>query len=102
MSEFFITFVTVGILTIWYSFNSKDYSYYTDIITSLFSCILFLIIAHNCFIGINFNYALSGEVSSEMYTFVPIGIICIGIAITSMVFFIVKILEINHKELEDL
>ena len=100
--QIFILLVIVMITTTGYSFNTEDKSYYTDIITSLLSCLLSLLLAYYSFIGIGFNYALSASVEHEAYTLIPLGILFVCIAVIMLIFFIIKILELGHQELEEL
>lgn len=100
--QIFISLVVINVMSIWYSFTHTDTSYYTDIITSLSSCIISLVIAHNCFIGIEFNSALETIVQYDLYKSTPLGVIFSSVAVIMMIFFITKILELTHKELDQL
>lgn len=86
---------------IFYSFTVIDNAYYTDIITSLVSCVLAFILAHSSIIGIGYSYALYNTVEHEHYSIIPLGIILGVIGIIMLIFFIIKILELAHQEVEE-
>lgn len=97
----FILLVVLTVLFIWYSFTHTDINYYTDIITSLMSCVLATIVAYICFIGIDFNSALSTTVQYDFYRSTALGLIISIVSIVMLIFFITKILELTHKELNE-
>lgn len=98
--QIFISLVVISIMLIWYSFTHTDTSYYTDIITSLIAIIFVSALAHNCFIGVEFNNALETLVQYDLYQSTPLGVIFSSVAVIMMILFITKILELTHKELD--
>ena len=100
--QIYIMLIIINILAIYYSFVTTDTSYYTDIITSLFACTISFIIAHNSIIGIHIGYALQTSVQYDSYSSLPLGVLFGGIGAMMLIFFIVKILELTHMELDQL
>ena len=98
--QIFILLVIISIMLIWYSFTHTDTSYYTDIITSLIAIIFVSTLAHNCFIGAEFNNALETLAQYDLYQSTPLGVIFSSVAVIMMILFITKILELTHKELD--
>jgi len=100
--QIFILLTVISIMLIWYSFTHTDISYYTDIITSLVSIIFVSTLAHNFFIGIEFNSALETLVQYDLYQSTPLGVMFSSVSVVMLILFVTKILELTHQELDQL
>ncbi|MDF1533686.1 MAG: carboxypeptidase regulatory-like domain-containing protein, partial [Methanosarcinaceae archaeon] len=98
--QIFIILIIIDLLAVWYSFTHMDRSYYTDIITSLLSVIISGIISYNSIIGVSYFVATQSTVHEIMYTSASLSILFAGVMVIMMIFFITKILELTHKELD--
>ena len=97
--QIFLMLIFIDILLVWYSFTHTDVSYYTDIITSLMGMIMSVLLAYNSVIGVSYYYATQSTVHEIIYTSVPLMAIFVTLALVMMIFFVTKILEINHTEM---
>ena len=100
--QIFLMLMIINMLAVYYSFVNIDTSYYTDITTSLLSCIISFIIAHNSIIGVCIIYALHTSVQYDTYSSLPLCMLFCGVGTTMLILFIVKILELTHQELDQL
>lgn len=97
--QIFLMLIFIDVLLVWYSFTHTDVSYYTDIITSLMAMIMSILLAYNSVIGVSYYYATQSTVHEIVYTSVPLMAIFVTLALVMMIFFVTKILEINHMEM---
>ena len=98
----YILLTVITLLMIYYSFSNQDKSYYTDVLTSLTSCIFAGILAYNSIMGVEFNLALESAVNYDIYASAPISIIFTLVAVVMAAFFVMKILDITHKEVNQI
>lgn len=99
----FIMLTVFFLILLYYSFGIQDPIYYTDIVTTLLSIIISVLLAYNCVIGIGYNYAMSSSISYDHYRFVPLGLILGGISIYLVIMLIAKITDIlrHTSDLEE-
>ena len=98
--QIFILLIIIDLLAVWYSFTHIDKSYYTDVITSLLSVIISAIVAYNSVIGVSYYFATQSTVHEIEYTSISLMILFSSVSLVMLIFFIAKILELTHKELE--
>lgn len=90
----FIMLSAFFILLVYYSFVVQDRTYYTDVIASLFSIIVSVLLGYNSIIGIGYNYGLDASVSYDNFKSIPIGILFIALSIYLIIMMIAKIIDI--------
>ena len=100
--QIFILLIIMDLLAVWYAFTHTDKSYYTDIIASLLAVIISGIISYNSVIGVSYYFATQSTVHEIEYTSVSLMILFSSVAGVMVIFFITKILELTHKELDQL
>ena len=100
--QIFILLIIIDLLAVWYSFTHTDKSYYTDIITSLLSVIISGIISYNSIIGVSYYFATQSTVHEIEYTSISLMVLFGSVSIVMLIFFITKILELTHTEVDQL
>jgi hypothetical protein len=96
----FIMFSAIFLILIYYSFTIIDRTYYTDILTSLFSIILGVLLGYNSVIGIG----ISNYNGYDNFRSVPIALLFIAISIYIIIVLIAKIVDIlrHTTDLEEM
>jgi len=96
----FIMFSAIFILLIYYGFTVQDRTYYTDIIASLFSIILGVLLGYNSVVGIG----ISNYNGYDNFRSVPLALLFIAVAIYLVIMMIAKIVDLlrHTTDLEEM
>lgn len=100
--QLFLFLIIMFVLTCSYAFKIHDRSYYTDIITILFSAILAFFLSLNSIIGVQVGYALKTSVTYTTIQNIPLALIfaCVGVVLIFM--FVTKIIDVNSHMVESI
>ena len=98
--QIFLILIIIDVLLIWYSFTKTDVTYYTDIITSLLAIVMSALLAYNSIIGVSYYFTTQSTVHEILYTSIPLAVVFISIVLMMLIFFITKILDLTHRELD--
>ena len=86
----FIMLSAIFIMLIYYSFVVQDMSYYTDVLASLFSVIVGILLGYNSIIGIG----ISNYSGYDSFRSVPMGLLFIALSIYLVIMMIAKIVDL--------
>lgn len=94
--QVYAVFVIVNTAMIYYGFTTDDRSYYTDIIACFGSFILSaLVLSYQSLIGISID-------NGDYYTSPVFAGVFVAVGVLMLIFTIVKILELNKNEADNL
>ena len=103
-SNVFIMLSAFFLLLVIYSFSTQDKTYYTDVISSLFSVIVAVLLGYNSIIGIGYNYAMSSSISYDNFKSVPLALLFGALSIYLLLMMVAKIIDIirHNADVEEM